>query len=106
MPTSEAEPSHASGAEPLLVVRGLVAGYGRLRVLNGVDLTVGRADLVALLGPNGAGKSTLLCAIAGLLPHQGGQVVFDGRDLAGLNARDTVRLGIGHVIQDLSLIHI
>jgi branched-chain amino acid transport system ATP-binding protein len=100
MPTSEAEPALAQYAEPLLVVRGLVAGYGRLRVLNGVDLTVGRADLVALLGPNGAGKSTLLCAIAGLLPRQGGQVVFDGRDLAGLNARDTVRLGIGHVIQD------
>jgi branched-chain amino acid transport system ATP-binding protein len=89
-----------SGAEPLLVVAGLTAGYGKLRVLHGVDITVGRGELVAILGPNGAGKSTLLCTIAGLLAKQAGSVVFDGRDLAGLGAKDTVRLGIGHVIQD------
>jgi branched-chain amino acid transport system ATP-binding protein len=89
-----------SEAEVLLFVQGLAAGYGKLRVLNGVDLTVGRRDSVALLGPNGAGKSTLLCAIAGLLPRQAGRVVFDGHDLAGLDPRDSVRLGIGHVIQD------
>lgn len=89
-----------SGAEPLLVVAGLTAGYGKLRVLHGVDITIGRGELVAILGPNGAGKSTLLCTIAGLLSKLAGQVVFDGRDLAGLGAKDTVRLGIGHVIQD------
>ena len=89
-----------SEAEPLLLVAGLTAGYGKLRVLHGVDMTVGRGELVAILGPNGAGKSTLLCTIAGLLPKQAGRVVFDGRDLAGLGAKDTVRLGIGHVIQD------
>ena len=89
-----------SGAEPLLRVAGLTAGYGKLRVLHGVDITVGRGELVAILGPNGAGKSTLLCTIAGLLPKQAGRVVFDGRDLAGLGAKDTVRLGIAHVIQD------
>jgi branched-chain amino acid transport system ATP-binding protein len=84
----------------LLVVAGLQAGYGKLRVLHGVDIVVGRGELVAILGPNGAGKSTLLCTIAGLLAKQSGSVVFDGRDLAGLGAKDTVRLGIGHVIQD------
>jgi len=89
-----------SGAEPLLLVAGLTAGYGKLRVLHGVDITIGRGELVAILGPNGAGKSTLLCTIAGLLAKQSGRVVFDGRDLAGLGAKDTVRLGIGHVIQD------
>jgi branched-chain amino acid transport system ATP-binding protein len=89
-----------SGAEPLLLVAGLTAGYGKLRVLHGVDIVVGRGELVAILGPNGAGKSTLLCTIAGLLSKLAGRVVFDGRDLAGLGAKDTVRLGIGHVIQD------
>ncbi len=89
-----------SEAEPLLVVRGLVAGYGKLHVLGGIDLVVGKAELVAVLGPNGAGKSTLLGAIAGLVPRQAGSAHFAGRDLAGMGPKDTVRLGIGHVIQD------
>ena len=89
-----------SAAENLLVVTGLMAGYGKLRVLHGIDLRVGRGELVAILGPNGAGKSTLLCTIAGLVARHGGTVTFDGRDLAGLGPRDTVRLGIGHIIQD------
>ncbi len=97
---SGVEPLLPSGAEPLLLVAGLTAGYGKLRVLHGVDITVGRGELIAILGPNGAGKSTLLCTIAGLLPKHAGRVVFDGRDLAGLGAKDTVRLGIAHVIQD------
>jgi branched-chain amino acid transport system ATP-binding protein len=89
-----------SEAEPLLRVAGLTAGYGKLRVLHGVDLVVGHREAVAILGPNGAGKSTLLCAIAGLLSGLGGHVVLDGRELVGLGAREVVRLGIGHVIQD------
>ena len=89
-----------SEAEPLLRVAGLMAGYGKLRVLQGVNLSVGRGELVAILGPNGAGKSTLLCTIAGLLPALAGRVIFDGHDLARLGVRETVRLGIGHVIQD------
>ena len=57
--------------EPLLQVSGLSAGYGKIGVLNGIDLTVGAGEVVALLGPNGAGKSTLLKAISGLLPRTG-----------------------------------
>ena len=87
-----------SAAEPLLDIAGLSAGYGKIGVLHGVDLSVGANEVVALLGPNGAGKTTLLRAVSGLLPWSG-RVHFAGRDLAGTSPRDTVRAGLAHVIE-------
>lgn len=84
--------------EPLLAVRGLHAGYGRIRVLHGVDLEVKAGEVVALLGPNGAGKTTLLSAISGLLPRESGQVRFGGRELAGGSPRESAEAGLVHVI--------
>jgi branched-chain amino acid transport system ATP-binding protein len=84
--------------EPLLQVSGLAAGYGKIGVLRGVDLTVGKGEIVALLGPNGAGKSTLLKAISGLLPRTG-QVIFNGFDMKGAGPRDTVNAGLVHVVE-------
>ncbi len=97
MPISAADPP-PSAAEPLLDVAGLSAGYGKIGVLRGVELTVCAGEVVALLGPNGAGKTTLLRAVSGLLPCSG-QVRFAGRDLAGLSPREAVRAGLGHVIE-------
>lgn len=85
-------------AESLLQTSGLSAGYGKIRVLHGVDLTVGAGEIVALLGPNGAGKTTLLRALSGLLPWSG-NVCFAGRDLAGASPRDVVKAGLAHVIE-------
>jgi branched-chain amino acid transport system ATP-binding protein len=87
-----------SAAEPLLRIAGLSAGYGKIRVLHGVDLMVGAGEVVALLGPNGAGKTTLLRAVSGLLPCSG-QVEFAGRDLAGVGPREAVRAGLVHVLE-------
>jgi branched-chain amino acid transport system ATP-binding protein len=87
-----------SDPEPLLQVTGLSAGYGNIRVLNGIDLTIGAGEIVALLGPNGAGKSTLLRAISGLLPRTG-QIRFAGQDISGAGPRDTVRAGLIHVVE-------
>jgi branched-chain amino acid transport system ATP-binding protein len=84
--------------EPLLQISDLAAGYGKIGVLNGIDLTVGAGEVVALLGPNGAGKTTLLRAISGLLPWSG-RIRFAGKDLAGASPRDTVRTGLVHVIE-------
>ncbi len=58
----------------ILEVSALRAGYGGVRVLDGVDLAVKRGQLASLIGPNGAGKSTLLKAIAGLLPVESGSI--------------------------------
>jgi branched-chain amino acid transport system ATP-binding protein len=84
--------------DPLLEIAGLSAGYGKIDVLRGIDLSVGEGEIVALLGPNGAGKTTLLRAVSGLLPWSG-QVRFGGRDLAGTSPRDTVRAGLVHVVE-------
>jgi branched-chain amino acid transport system ATP-binding protein len=87
-----------SDPEPLLHVTGLSAGYGKINVLNGIDLNVGAGEIVALLGPNGAGKSTLLKAVSGLLPRAG-QIRFAGRDIGSAGPRDTVRAGLVHVVE-------
>ena len=88
-----------SAAEPLLAVAGLESGYGKIRVLHGVDLPVSPGEVVALLGPNGAGKTTLLRAISGLLPATAGSVRFAGRDMTGATPREAVRAGLVHVIE-------
>ena len=87
-----------SAPEPLLQVSGLSAGYGKIGVLNGVDLVIGKGEVVALLGPNGAGKSTLLKAISGLLPRQG-TIRFAGQDISRADPRETVRAGLVHVVE-------
>ncbi len=83
-----------SDPEPLLQVTGLSASYGNIRVLNGIDLTVGAGEIVALLGPNGAGKSTLLKAMMGLVPTTQGSVSLDGFPLTGRATWDMASLGL------------
>ncbi|MDP9398196.1 MAG: ABC transporter ATP-binding protein [Actinomycetota bacterium] len=80
-----------------LDVRALTAGYGRLEVLHGLDLTVGAGELVAVLGANGAGKTTLLRTLSGLLRPTGGTVLLDGRELGGVPADKVAGLGLAHV---------
>ena len=84
----------------MLEVRGLCAGYGAAQVLFDVNLEVRRGEVVALLGHNGAGKSTTLKAVMGLVRPQSGSVAFDGRDIAGLQAYEIARLGLGYVPED------
>ncbi|WP_407155899.1 ABC transporter ATP-binding protein [Bradyrhizobium sp. STM 3557] len=88
-----------SAAEALLNVRALESGYGKIRVLHGIDMTVSAGEVVALLGPNGAGKTTLLRAISGLLPVNAGQVRFAGRDISNTTPREAARAGLVHVIE-------
>ena len=87
-----------SAPEPLLQVSGLSAGYGKIGVLNGIDLRIGAGEIVALLGPNGAGKSTLLKAISGLLPRTG-RVMFGGQDMSATGPREAVNAGLVHVVE-------
>lgn len=81
-----------SGALPAaLQVRGLSAGYGRVRVLHGIDLVVAAGEVVGLIGPNGAGKSTLVAAVSQVLPLLAGTVSVAGVSLARLSRREVAR---------------
>ena len=86
-------------ARPTLSVRGLVAGYDRSTVLNGVDLHLDRGGVLGLLGRNGAGKSTLLMTLMGLVPVTSGSVLLEGTELVGLRPDRVARAGVALVPQ-------
>jgi branched-chain amino acid transport system ATP-binding protein len=81
----------------VLDVQGLVATYGAVRALDGVNLTVPAGSITAVLGANGAGKTTLLRTVNGLVRARAGVVRLDGRTVTRLPPEDLVRLGLGHV---------
>ncbi len=87
-----------SAPDPLLQVKNLRAGYGKIIVLDGIDLTITPGEVVALLGPNGAGKSTLLKAVSGLLPRTG-TVTFAGKNISTASPRAIVEGGLVHVVE-------
>lgn len=87
----------------LLDVADLVAGYGDLEVLHGVDLHVKEGEYVALVGPNGAGKSTVMKTIIGIATHMDGAVTFDGADIAGQHPKKIVEQGLGYVPQSKNI---
>ena len=80
---------------PLLELQGLTVHYGKALAIDALDLHVDVGELVCVLGPNGAGKSTLLKAVSGAIGWTG-NVLFDGRSLAGLPAHKVVGHGICH----------
>ncbi len=78
----------------MLEVRDLDAGYGRVRVLRGVSLTVPAGKIVALLGANGAGKTTLMRAVCGLASVQAGTITLAGKATTGRAPEALVRDGL------------
>jgi branched-chain amino acid transport system ATP-binding protein len=80
----------------MLKVESLGSHYGRIRALEGIDLTVAEGELVALVGANGAGKTTLLRAISGVQPCEG-RILYDGKDIGPVSAEKRVALGIVQV---------
>lgn len=88
---------------PLLVLDGVVAGYGAGDILKGVTLDVHEGEVVCLIGPNGAGKSTVLKTISGLLRPTKGSVHFRGESITRMSIRDRLARSIVHVPQDRSL---
>ena len=81
-------------SEPLLSIRGLVAAYGNIEALKGVDLDINAGEIVALIGANGAGKSTLMMSVFGRPRARAGTIEFDGRDLTNEPTHHVARLRI------------
>jgi len=83
----------------MMEIRDLEAGYGRIRVLNGVSLRIAEGECLGILGHNGMGKTTLLRTIMGLLPATAGSIRFAGAEITHWPAHLRARRGIGYVPQ-------
>ena len=75
----------------LLEVKNLHVSYGAIRALHGVSFHVSEGEVVTLIGANGAGKSTTLRTISALLPVDRGEILYDGENIAGMEASTIVR---------------
>jgi len=83
---------------PLLELHGVTGGYGPVRVLHGIDLSVEEGEVAVVLGANGAGKTTTLRAISGIV-QAGGEIVFDGDRITRRHPEAVAKAGIAHVPQ-------
>lgn len=81
----------------MLEVKNLQAGYGELLVVHDVSFTVEKGSVVAILGSNGSGKTTTLRAVAGDIPVLGGDILFEGKSIAGTPPYRLVEMGISMV---------
>jgi branched-chain amino acid transport system ATP-binding protein len=86
-------------ADPVLEAVGLEKRFGALKATDGVSLELRRGEIHALIGPNGAGKSTLIKLISGELAPDAGEVRFEGRSLAGVDAAGRAHLGLARTFQ-------
>ena len=94
-----------AGHPPVLDMQGVSKAFGRVRVLHGVDLTLGRGEVHALLGENGAGKSTLMKVLFGIVQPDAGTITVDALGAVRVEGpRHALSLGIGLVSQELSLV--
>lgn len=87
----------------MLVLSGVVAGYGRGDVLRGVDFTCSAGSITCIVGPNGAGKSTVLRVVSGLLAPRAGSVLLDDEPIGGLRPDEVLGRGIAQVPQSAGL---
>lgn len=80
----------------MLSIKKLEAGYGKVKVLHGIDIEVPKGRVVTLIGSNGAGKTTTMRAISGMIRPTAGEVSLSGKRIDGLESHRIARLGMAH----------
>src|SRR5215203_3412274 len=92
-------------ADDILTMRGITKTFPGVKALQDVNLTVRRGEIHAICGENGAGKSTLMKVLSGVYPHGSytGEITFDGQACRFSDIRDSERLGIVIIHQELAL---
>ena len=81
----------------MLKIKNVNAYYGKVHALKNVSLHLNRGEIVTLIGANGAGKTTLLNTLSALIPAASGEILLEGKGLAGLAADRVVSLGLSQV---------
>ena len=78
----------------ILTIKNLKLNYGPIAAIKGIDINVGQGQIVAILGANGAGKTSTLKVISGLLKPNDGEIIFEGKNIAGKPAHKIAQMGI------------
>jgi branched-chain amino acid transport system ATP-binding protein len=81
----------------MLEIKNLAVSYGAITALHGISLSVPSGRIVTLIGANGAGKTTTLKTVSGLLRARSGEILYDGKNIAGRPTHQIVKLGLSHV---------
>jgi branched-chain amino acid transport system ATP-binding protein len=86
-------------AAPIIEVTGLGKRFGGFVALDNINMTVAAGERLGLIGPNGSGKSTLVNCLSGMLHHDSGNILFEGRPIDGMPAYRRTRLGLARSFQ-------
>ena len=92
-----------AAGEKLLELQKVSMAFGGLKVVAGLDLHVDEGEIVSVIGPNGAGKTTLFNLVTGVYEPTGGDIVFAGESITGLEPHRITRKGIARTFQTLRL---
>ena len=87
----------------MLELKKVSMQFGALKSLTELDLTVNKGEIVSVIGPNGAGKTTLFNVVTGIYTPTSGEVLLDGKSIAGQDPADVNRLGIARTFQNVRL---
>ena len=80
----------------MLSIKNLEAGYGKVKVLQGISMEVPKGKVVTLIGSNGAGKTTTMRAVSGMIPATAGEISLNGQRIDGLESYVIAKRGLAH----------
>jgi general L-amino acid transport system ATP-binding protein len=96
--------SKSTTGEPIIIARDVQKWYGHFQALKGINLEVGKGEVIVIFGPSGSGKSTFIRCINRLEDHQDGQIIVDGIELTNeLHNIEQIRMETGMVFQQFNL---